>query len=164
MTLVIEDGTGKADADSYATIDEFVARAAAYGWTIPQDDEAQEVLLRRAAEQMNARPWKGVATNDGQALAWPRAEVYVGCTLLDDDAIPVAIKNGQMALAAEIHADDLDPPETRTGAVLREKVDVLEVQYAAAKSQRRAAPARPSEVYFANFLARRGLFIPVERV
>lgn len=159
MALEIEDGTGKATADSYATAAEFIARAAAYGWTVPADEAAQEVLLRRAAEAMNGLRWRGYRTTADQALAWPREGV---CDVADD-AIPAGIKNGQMALAAEIHADDLDPPELRKGAVKREKVDVLEVEYAEAASSGRAAPERSSQVLFADYLARRGLFIPAVR-
>ena len=164
--LIIEDGTGVAGADSYATAAELATRAAAYGWTVPADESAREVLLRRAAEAMNALSWKGVRAGYGQALAWPRSDVVVDGEYLPSDLIPAPIKYGQMALAAEIHADDIDPPETRRGAVLREKVDVLEVQYAEVKNEgrlMRAAPDRPSSVQFADYLQRRGWYVPVRR-
>ena len=167
MTLIVEDGTGKSDADSYATAAELADRAAAYGWTVPSTASAQEVLLRRAFEAMNALKWKGSRTHGiAQAGAWPRAGAYVDGELLPDDSIPAAIKYGQMALAAEIHADDLSPPEERKGAVVREKVDVLEVEYAEVKNTgrlMRAAPERPSAVQFADYLERRGLFVAVSR-
>lgn len=164
--LTIEDGTGVPGADSYATAAELASRAAAYGWTIPAAVDAQEVLLRRAAEAMNALRWQGVRAEAGQALAWPRRDVIVDGEYLPAASIPAAIKYGQMALAAEIHADDIDPPESRRGAVLREKVDVLEVQYAEVKNDgrlMRAAPDRPSQVQFADYLARRGWYVPAVR-
>lgn len=167
MALEIEDGTGKANADSYATAAELADRAAAYGWTVPAEAEAREVLLRRAFEAMNALRWKGSRTRGtAQAGAWPRTDVSVDGELLPDDAIPAAIKYGQMALAAEIHADDLSPPEARKGAVVREKVDVMEVQYAEIRNEGkvlRAAPERPSAVQFADYLERRGLFVAAHR-
>lgn len=167
MALEIEDGTGKANADSYASAADFADRAAAYGWTIPATEAAQEVLLRRAFEAMNALGWKGNRTHGtAQAGAWPRKGVTVDGEILADDHIPAAIAYGQMALAAEIHADDLSPPEARKGPVVREKVDVLEVQYAEIKNTgrlMRAAPDRPSSVQFADYLARRGLFVAVHR-
>jgi hypothetical protein len=165
--LTIEDGSGLPDADSYATAAELADRAAAYGWTIPAGEAAQEILLRRAFEAMNALAWKGSRTDGtAQAGAWPRRGVTIDGEVLPDNHIPAPIKYGQMALAAEIHADDLAPPELQKGAVVREKVDVLEVQYAEIKNDgrlMRAAPERPSSVQFADYLARRGLFIPAIR-
>ena len=166
MPLVVEMGQGHPEADSYATTDEFVSRATAYGWTIPADEPGQEVLLRRAAEAMNAMTWKGRKSAQAQALAWPRTDAEVDGEILPSNHIPAPIKYGQMALAAEIHADDIDPPETRRGAVLREKVDVLEVQYAEVKNDGRllrAAPDRPSSVQFADYLQRRGWYVPARR-
>ncbi|KAF1711065.1 hypothetical protein CSC70_03820 [Pseudoxanthomonas kalamensis DSM 18571] len=162
MALTIEDGTGVTGADSYATAAELADRAAAYGWTIPATESEQEVLLRRAAEAMNGLDWKGSRKGGAsQSMAWPRTGVAVDGEILADDYIPAPILYGQMALAAEIHADDIDPPEARKGAVTKEKVDVLEVEYATVENSgklMRAAPDRPSQVQFADYLARRGLY------
>ncbi|WP_368001044.1 DnaT-like ssDNA-binding protein, partial [Salmonella enterica] len=49
MTLITEDGTGKPDAESYATAEELLSYAAKFGVTIPAEQPAQEALLRRAA-------------------------------------------------------------------------------------------------------------------
>lgn len=166
MALVIEDGTGVAGADSFATAAELAARAIAYGWALPPDVDAQEVLLRRAAVQMSALGWKGRKVSMTQALAWPRTGVTLDGETLPDTLIPGPIQYGQMALAAEIHADDIDPPELRQGPVKREKVDVLEVEYAAVVNDGRllrAAPDRPSAVQFADYLARRGLYVAAIR-
>lgn len=159
MALVIEDGSGVPGADSYATAAELANRAEAYGWTIPADTAGQEILLRRAAEAMNALDWKGRRVSATQSLAWPREGVEVDGELLPDDMIPGPIQYGQMALAAEIHADDTDPPEQKQGAVTREKVDVLEVEYAEVRNTgfvTRAAPDRPSQVQFLDYLRNRG--------
>ncbi|NLA68314.1 MAG: hypothetical protein GX856_08760 [Gammaproteobacteria bacterium] len=166
MALEIEDGTGKANADSYATALELADRAAAYGWELPWDTELQEVLLRRAAEAMNAMRWKGGRAVGGQALAWPRAGVVVDGEHLPADAIPAGVRYGQMALAAEIYADDQNPPEMKRGAVVRQKVDVMETEYAVVENRgrlSRAAPERPSAVQFADYLERRGLFVAAHR-
>lgn len=123
--------------DTYATAAELQARAAEYGGTLPPDTEAQEVLLRRAAEAMNAWPWRGAKATPGQPLAWPRR----GVDGVGRDAVPLAVKQAQCALAIEIHRDDLDPPEARRGPVVRERVDVLEVAYAEPPAARRRRPA-----------------------
>ncbi|OYW88034.1 MAG: hypothetical protein B7Z23_13200, partial [Pseudomonadales bacterium 32-61-5] len=102
MTLIIEDGGGKPDSESYATAVELVSYAANYGVTIPATVEAQEALLRRAALQMQVMGWKGRKASAAQALAWPRADVELDGEILPSTYIPARIQYGQMALAAEI--------------------------------------------------------------
>lgn len=132
MALVIETGEVVLGADSFATAAELVTYATNFGRAVPADEVAQEALLRRAALQMSALPWKGRAVSRDQALAWPRTEVKRQGWVLPYNEIPAQVKAGQLALAAEIHADDLSPPEQRLGAISREKVGPLETEYSAA--------------------------------
>jgi len=161
MALIVEDGTSKADAESYATSAELVSYAAKYGRTIPSSEAEQEALLRRAADAMNVMSWKGKKTSTEQALAFPRSGVEVDGEIKPSTLIPRQIQYGQMALAAEIYADDIDPPAQRQGAVIRERVEgAVDVQYAENKSGYLlpAAPDRPSRTQFADYLVKRGLF------
>lgn len=153
MPLTIETGAGIVGADSYATAAELAAYAAAYGMTVPADANAQEVLLRRAASAMSAMPWRGMRTDALQPLAWPRLSIVAHGEVVDSATIPTAIKQGQMALAAEIHADDLSP--ATTGAVIRKKVDVLEVEYAEPRQLSRPVSQRPSLTLFAPYMTSR---------
>ena len=153
MALVIESGGVVTGADSFATAAELVTYAENFGKTIPVEVPAQEALLRRAALQMDAMPWKGRAVNRDQALAWPRAEVKRQGWVLRLDEIPPQIKAGQMALAAEIHADDLVAPETKTGAVVSETVGPISTTFAvASKSVSRPAATRQSYAQFTGLL------------
>jgi hypothetical protein len=159
--LTIETGEGLPNAESYATAAELVSYAANYGVTVPGTEQAQESLLRRAAMQMQVMGWKGRKASAAQALAWPRADVELDGEVLPSTYIPARIQYGQMALAAEIHAEDIDPPGQRTGAVIRERVEgAVDVQYAENKSGYLlpAAPDRPSRTQFADYLVKRGLF------
>ena len=132
--LIIENGSIVAGADSYATAAELVTYAANYGLTIPGTEAEQEALLRRAYLQMNTLPWKGWAVNRDQTGAWPRYGVLSNGYELPSDAIPRQVKQCQMAMAGEIHADDIDPPELRKGAVIKDRVEgAVERQYGAAK-------------------------------
>lgn len=163
MTLIIEDGTGKTDAESFATATELVGYGLRYGIAVPATAAAQEALLRRAADQMLSLSWKGSKTHASQALPWPRSGAVVGGEILPASSIPARIQYGQMALACEMYADDLDPPEQRRGAVVREKVEgAVEVEYQALPNTSGkllpAAPERPSQAQFADYLNRRGLF------
>ena len=162
MALTIEDGSGVSGADSYATTVELELFAVNYGFSIPDDDDERDALLRRAALQMNLMKWKGSRVAHDQSLAWPRSDVYVDDELISESSIPARIQYGQMALACEIYADDLSPPETAKGPVVREKVDVLEVEYGQVRNVTGkllpAAPDRQSRAQFADYLMLRGLF------
>ncbi len=160
--LIIEDGAGVPDAESYATAGELVVYGGKFGVTLPVEETAQEALLRRAALVMEGMSWKGRKTSGNQALAWPRRRVELDREIKPDSHIPARIKCGQMALAAEIHADDIDPIEQRKGAVTKVKVDgAVEREYAVVPSSSpllSAAPDRPSATLFADYLIKRGLF------
>lgn len=163
MTLIIEDGTGKPDAESYASADELAMYAVKFGTVIPEGVPAQEALLRRAALTMDGMTWKGRKTNSEQALSWPRREVLLDQEIKPNNYLPARIQYGQMALAAEIHQDDIDPVEKRKGAVLLDRVEgAVTRQYAAIPSTSNrllpAAPDRPSATQFADYLQKRGLF------
>lgn len=151
--LIIEDGSIVAGAESFATAAELATYASNYGRTIPVSDVDQEALLRRAYLQMDALPWKGQLVSIEQTGAWPRYNVCRGGFTLASNAIPAQIKAGQMALATEIHADDLENPETKVGAIVREKVGPIDTEYAtASKSISKPAAVRQSYAQFAGFL------------
>lgn len=163
MTLIIEDGTGKPDAESYATADDLALYAVKFGVVIPVDAPAQEALLRRAALAMDGMTWKGRKTSSEQALSWPRREVHLDGENKACNYLPARIQYGQMALAAEIHQDDIDPIEKRKGAVTLERVEgAVTREYATIPSTSKrllpAAPDRPSVTQFADYLQRRGLY------
>ncbi|MDI2590024.1 hypothetical protein POF45_01075 [Pseudomonas sp. 681] len=163
MTLIIEDGTGKPDAESYASAEDLAMYAVKFGVVIPVDVVAQEALLRRAALAMDGKTWKGQKTDSDQALAWPRRGVLLDQQIKPDNYLPARIQYGQMALAAEIHQDDIDPLEKRKGAVLLDRVEgAVTRQYAAIPNTSNrllpAAPDRPSTTQFADYLQWRGLF------
>lgn len=168
MALIIEDGTIVDGANSFATAAELVTYADEYGLTIPATAAEQERLLRRAALQMQALSWKGEIVSAAQSLSWPRMNVYIGVgsgliwnrpsTVVNDyivpaNAIPVGVKQGQMALAAEIYEDDQTPAEDSRGPVMREKVGPLETEYGAAQSwQLRPAATKQSHANFGPYL------------
>ncbi|WP_095111681.1 DnaT-like ssDNA-binding protein [Pseudomonas sp. Irchel 3H7] len=163
MTLIIEDGTGKPDAESYASAEDLAIYAVKFGVVIPADVLAQEALLRRAALAMDGMTWKGRKSNSEQALSWPRRGVELDYEFKPDNYLPARIQYGQMSLAVEIHTDDVDPIEKRKGAVTLERVEgAVTREYATIPNTSGrllpAAPDRPSATQFADYLSRRGLF------
>ena len=163
MTLIIEDGTSKPDAESYASAEDLAMYAVKFGTVIPAGVPEQEALLRRAALAMDSMSWKGRKSASEQSLSWPRREVHLDGENKPANYLPARIQYGQMALAAEIHQDDIDPVEKRKGAVLMDRVEgAVTRQYAAIPNTSSrllpAAPDRPSATQFADYLQKRGLF------
>jgi len=84
MTLVVEDGTGRADAQSYVSLDDAAAYASAQGlsaWLADTvEDGARESALIRATAFIDATyraRFSGYPTNGrAQALEWPRRGAY----------------------------------------------------------------------------------------
>jgi hypothetical protein len=165
MTIIVEDGSGVTDANSYTSLADFRAYAELRGLTIPADDPAAEALLIRAADVMNGIKWLPGDSLEHKTypdayLAWPRTDVWLRGNLLASDAVPREIVYGQMALAAEIMADDAAPPETAVGPVILERVEgAVTVEYAENRGKVLPVNAqRPSAVLFADYIVRRGLF------
>ena len=163
MTLIIEGGSGKPDAESYASAEDLAMYAVKFGTVIPAGAPEQEALLRRAALAMDGMKWKGRKASSEQALAWPRREVHMDGENKPSNYLPARIQYGQMALAAEIHHDDTDPIDKRKGAVTLERVEgAVTREYATIPNTSGrllpAAPDRPSATQFADYLQKRGLF------
>lgn len=126
-------------ADSYVTLAEYTARAAAFGWTLADTDAANEINLRRAAVALDVTyQWRGVITEEFQARQWPRyTDNRFGYGFgafgalqeypIRSDRIPQDIKDAQMELAYLIQGG-ADPLATVDGLVKRkrEKLDVIE--------------------------------------
>lgn len=71
--LIVEDGSGKTNADSYVSVADCNTYATAHGLTFAGDESAKEARLRRATQYLDAQyAYKGVEQTDTQALAWPR--------------------------------------------------------------------------------------------
>ena len=106
MALVVEDGTGKTDSDSYISIvDADTYNAAHEADTVYDvlDDTDKEKYLRLAAQDIGVMfytRWRGSRSNETQAMPWPRAGVidYDGY-LIEDDDMPLVLGYAQTELA-----------------------------------------------------------------
>jgi hypothetical protein len=77
MSLIVEDGTGLPDAESYASVAQFKDYHLKRGNTVASDldDDAIEPLLRQATDflvEMYRQVWLGEIIKPTQALDWPR--------------------------------------------------------------------------------------------
>lgn len=139
MALIIEDGTGKPDAQSYVDATDARAYALARGVELPpvpssgpDPVETQLILAMDFIESMEFEA-KGHRSTTTQAKSWPRTGVRLGCgcDVFPSDKIPANLIAAQNQLVVyQAQGYDLQPvfdPSKRL--VKRKKVDVLETEY-----------------------------------
>lgn len=137
MALVVENGSGLVNAESYASVADADARQTALGnttWT--GTDAAKESALRRATEYMEQAyrtRWKGTRLTRAQALSWPRYGAIVDTWDVPLTEVPADVVSACIDLALRALAGDLNPDLER--AVIREKVGSLETEYSAHSPQ-----------------------------
>jgi len=127
MALIVETGLGlDADANSYVRLADAQAFIAARGLTTT----ITEGHLLQAMDQLNPLDYCGVRTSQNNPLPMPRVGIY------NDDgyqyrinAIPQEMVQAQIWAAYYI-AEGQDMTARSTPAIKREKVDVLEIEYA----------------------------------
>jgi len=139
MALVVEDGTGKSDADSYlseADADTYnTAHSASTDWS-GADSADKEKALRLATQYLDVRYdglWKGYKATDAQALAWPRIvaekEDCYDSAYYAQDALPAVLEKATAELALRvIEGDTLFDDITKPGTIKSQSVTVGPIQ------------------------------------
>ena len=133
MALVVEDGTGKSDADAYvsqADADTYHSDRNNTAWA-SLTSAAKDAAIRYATVTLDGLyEWSGELTSTTQALDWPRsgAEDDEGRTF-DDDEIPDAIPDATCELALLSSSTALNSSYDRGGAVKSERVGPLAIEY-----------------------------------
>jgi hypothetical protein len=131
MALIVENGTGLANAESYASVayaDAYFAARNVNNWD--GNTASKEGYLRIATEYIEAtyaELWKGYKRTREQALQFPRTSLELDGFFLDDNVIPKELMNACCELAHRAVHSTLLPDLTKS--VKREKVDVIEVEY-----------------------------------
>jgi hypothetical protein len=138
MPLILEDGTGVTNANSFASVDDLETYALLRGLTLPSTDAEKEVLLVQAGDFLNGLEsrYKGSRVDAHQAMCWPRENVYLfdSDEAEEDDSIPDILLAAQCQLAYDAITHNLQA--TGTGReVIRQKVDVIETEYAPGTGQ-----------------------------
>lgn len=161
--LIIEDGIGRADAESYATAEELAMYAQKRGVTVPADDDEREVLLVKAMDKLgeyDAR-WLGCRASSTQALAWPRKDVWLNGSRFPANTIPRELQYAQLAFAIEAISNDLQKTVTPqdTGPVIEKTVDgAVTVKYANPGKVLPVSAFAKADALVAVLLKRGGLF------
>lgn len=138
MALIIEDGTGLANAESFVSVadaDTYHGNRGNTAWAALTTGQ-KEQDLRKATdymEQVYRMRWAGYRKTTTQALSWPRYDVPLedvgyGYAFYASDSVPQIVKNACAELALKAATDELAPDIDQR--VTREKVGPLEVEYA----------------------------------
>ena len=128
MAFIVEDGTGVADANSYATVefaDAYFAERAVTTWA--GDEPTKQAALIKATdyiESRNTTKFRGVPKSDTQTLSWPRDYAYnaygTELTLVPKTLQKACVEYALRALSGELAPD----PTTSDGALESEKKKV----------------------------------------
>jgi len=104
MTLIIEDGTIVANANSFITVAEWEAYLTLYGKTTTGDATAKETALIKAQRAISTRnTFDGAPIEQAQATCLPRAWTKaVRGFVPASDAVPQDFKDAQAELAYDI--------------------------------------------------------------
>lgn len=166
MALIIETGSGVDSANSYATTDELKAYAANRGLTLPTSSKSLETALVLACDKLETYRYKGSKTNAGNALLWPRANVYLpdADEPIADDVIPARLKMAQCQLAVEAAAGTDLLPTGDGREVKREKVDVIETEYATTGSAAAVPQFTKAEALLEPLLANASFTVQTLRI
>lgn len=142
MPLVIENGSIVANANSFVTLAEIRAYAAARGVALSAVDAEIEALAVRAMDYITAQRtrYQGAKVSPSQPLQFPRIGVYIDNEEFPDTEIPTEVKNAQCQLCLEA-ASGVSLLPTVTGAqVKRERIEnAIEIEYSE-KNDDRSAP------------------------
>ena len=148
MTLIVEDGSAKPDAESFASVADADAYLADRGYTLwaTMSEAQQEQALRRATEYMEGYygdRWGGYRATETQALAWPRVDVMAtGCRgYVAPNVVPPQVRNACCALAFKAASGELARDDDPTMRVKSKTVGPLGVVYQDSASSRVKYPA-----------------------
>lgn len=130
--IVIEDGTGIANANSYGSLAGARSYASDRGIVLSSDDVIVSALLVNATDYLESFDYVGKQKTNTQSLSWPRSCVlYPDASSFPDNAIPgQLIKAQYQAVIDQAGGIDLQPSvDVSQGYITESKVDVLMTKF-----------------------------------
>lgn len=138
MTLVVEDGTGLANANSYVSVTEADAYWAGMGadgtsWQAltTAQKEAALILATRYINNAGIFRYRGTRKSYEQRMEWPRTGAAErNGPAIPDTVVPWRVKDAVLAASLEATKGALEPRLKRGGKVVSSRVDAISVTYA----------------------------------
>ena len=139
MTLIIEDGSVVANANSYITVAQFKDWADSRGITYGTDQEVEQGILR-AMDWFERQFFIGNKANENQPLQWPRTEALIDGYYADATEIPKEVITA-LYEATKVELDGNSQLNNEDRRTIREQVGDISVEYAENSNNRITTPA-----------------------
>lgn len=138
MAVVVEDGTGLANADAYvsqADTDAYWAarttNTLAAAWAAASST-LKDSAIRVATEYLDTKySWKGLKLSSAQSLVWPRTGVFDELDTELVTQVPVGVEKACYELAARALSEDLRADSTQDDFIESEKIGPMETKFRA---------------------------------
>lgn len=133
VTLLVENGTIVANANSFVTEAQIVAYAAARGVTLPASTDPEldaiAILGIAAMDYLWAQNWRGELVSQAQTTPWPRKNLNTPIVVAENE-IPGSVIQAQLQLTLLSHQGVvLVPTNSGTGFLIKEKIGPIENVY-----------------------------------
>lgn len=132
MALIVEDGTGLINADSYVSLADFKTNAVLRGYEYDiYEDAAIEAALRNATGWIDTQArYKGQRLRVQQSLEFPRDGLYDWSSYIIT-GVPIRVKTACVELAYKALSEPLYQDLDRGGMVTSESVGPVSISYSA---------------------------------
>lgn len=146
MALIVEDGTGVADANSYVSLDDCADYCTEQGLTFPASPSlpAEQAIVRatRSLDAQYESKYPGTRTfGRDQSLGWPRHDIDNSSTgdlvtdtegnTIEDEEIPIEIVRATCELAARELTEAQSTMPDLDRSILSEKAGPVSITFAA---------------------------------
>lgn len=123
--IVVEDGTGLVNSNSYISEAELTAYATDRGATLTS---VAATLLIQGMDYIESKLFQGFKYGSTQALLWPRGNVIIDGYSVSSATIPQLLKDGLAEVCISIDGG-VNPLATQGRETIKEKVGDIEVEY-----------------------------------
>lgn len=125
MAVIVEDGTGVLNANSYGNEDGLNVYAKAIGVVL---EGSKTTLLLQAMQWLDNQPFIGIKATKEQSLQWPRLNVVIDGFDYASTDIPQQLINLQYEVAVSIFAGN-DPLAEQEQKVKEETIGPIKTVY-----------------------------------
>ena len=138
IVLIVEDGSGVAGANTYATANQAINYAASRGITLVDNDELASQLIV-AADYIGSKELQYQGDRSfpiAQSLSWPRIGAIIYTLEISPTSIPTNIVQAQCQLVIEqVNGENLFVNTNNSVFVTEETVDVITTKFQRVSSE-----------------------------
>lgn len=154
--MIVEDGTGKTDANSYVDVtfaDDYFSARGVTAWSTLTTPVKEQLLIKATDFIDNIFQWNGKKQFETQALRFPRVNIkdYEGGEV---SGVPVCLKQSVCDAALISRSEELFKTAEENGNVVSEKIGELSFTYAKSSKE----TVKTSTLYDSINTKLRGLF------